>query len=150
MTTAVTTSSPDNPGNVIASAVDAEVAKFRELQEELEKLHTDVQLLGGQEAENEMVLQELDLISDDSSVYKMVGPVLIKQETEDSRQTVRKRLEFIRGEKEKLQSKVTAKEKRGQELSAKVQQMQAQLQQTTAQAVRAIQDQHKAGGGSNY
>jgi prefoldin beta subunit len=123
---------------------------FRELQEELEKLHTDVQLLGGQEAENEMVLQELDLISDDSSVYKMVGPVLIKQETEDSRQTVRKRLEFIRGEKEKLQSKVTAKEKRGQELSAKVQQMQAQLQQTTAQAVRAIQDQHKAGGGSNY
>lgn len=150
MTTAVTTSSPDNPGNVIASAVDAEVAKFRELQEELEKLHTDVQLLGGQEAENEMVLQELDLISDDSSVYKMVGPVLIKQDTEDSRQTVRKRLEFIRGEKEKLQSKVTAKEKRGQELSAKVQQMQAQLQQTTAQAVRAIQDQHKAGGGSNY
>jgi chaperonin cofactor prefoldin len=76
----------------------------------------------------------------------MIGPVLIKQDNEDSCQTVRKRLEFIRGEKEKLKNKLNSKEKQGNELSAKIQQMQSQLQQTTAQAVAAIQEQHKSAG----
>jgi prefoldin beta subunit len=147
MAATMNASSPENPGNVIASAVDAEVAKFRELQEEMQKLHSDMQQLQGQEAENEMVLQELDLLTEDSAVYKMIGPVLIKQDNEDSVQTVRKRLEFIRGEKEKLKNKLATKEKYGNELSTKIQQMQSQLQSTTAQAVAAIQEQHKAGQG---
>jgi prefoldin beta subunit len=58
--------------------------QFREMQEEVQKLHSDMQTLQGQETENEMVLQELDLLSEDSSVYKMIGPVLIKQDNEDS------------------------------------------------------------------
>jgi prefoldin beta subunit len=146
MATTMNASSPDNPGNVIASAVDAEVAKFREMQEEVQKLNSDMQTLQGQETENEMVLQELELLSEDSLVYKMIGPVLIKQDNEDSCQTVRKRLEFIRGEKEKLKNKLNSKETQGNALSAKIQQMQAQLQQTTAQAVAAIQEQHKSAG----
>jgi prefoldin beta subunit len=58
--------------------------QFREMQEEVQKLHSDMQTLQGQETENEMVLQELDLLSEDSSVYKMIGPVLNKQDNEDS------------------------------------------------------------------
>ena len=44
------------------------------------------------------VLQELDRLEADSTVYKMVGPVLVKQDLEESRQNVQKRIDFIKGE----------------------------------------------------
>ena len=39
--------------------------------------------------------QELDLLEDGAVVYKLVGPVLIKQELSEARLTVEKRLEYI-------------------------------------------------------
>ena len=51
--------------------------------------------LAQQENENELVLNELKLLGDDSAVYKLVGPVLIKQDLEEARSNVEKRLQFI-------------------------------------------------------
>jgi len=82
----------------MAAAVDAEVAKFRELQTEISELRSSQQTLIGQQNENEMVKQELDLLDDSSTVYKMVGPVLMKNDLDDAKQTVEKRLEYITGE----------------------------------------------------
>jgi prefoldin beta subunit len=140
--------SSDNPGNVLASAVDAEVAKFRELQEIIQKVRNDYQVVLGQMTENEMVQEELKLVGQESGdgdpvVYKMVGPVLIKQELEDATQTVQKRLEFIQQEQQKLTKKMEEREKQANEIAQKIQQMQTNLQQTTVQAVQAIADQHK-------
>lgn len=39
--------------------------------------------------------QELDLLEDDAVVYKLVGPVLVRQELSEARQTVEKRLDYI-------------------------------------------------------
>lgn len=39
--------------------------------------------------------QELAIIEGDAVVYKLVGPVLVKQDLEEARQTVDKRLEYI-------------------------------------------------------
>jgi prefoldin beta subunit len=108
-------SNPNNPGNILASAVDAEVQKFRVIQEDLQQLQTDLQIVMGQETENEMVEQELALMTDSAIVYKMIGPVLIKQPLEDATQTVKKRLEFIREEIKKMESKMSEKQKQGQE-----------------------------------
>ena len=83
----------------MAAAVDAEVAKFRALQSEIHELRSSQQTLIGQQKENEMVKQELDLLDEDSAtVYKMVGPVLMKNDLDDAKQTVDKRLEYITGE----------------------------------------------------
>ena len=87
-----------NIGENMAAAVDAEVAKYREIQEDIQKLRNDQQLLLQQKSENEMVKQELGLLNDGEQVYKMVGPVLMKNETEDAKQTVDQRLELIVGE----------------------------------------------------
>lgn len=139
-------SNPNNPGNILASSVDAEIKKFREIQEELHQLQQDVQLVLGQKTENEMVLQELAFLKPESStVYKQVGPVLMKQDPDEAKDTVEKRLEFITGEQKKLESKIAAKEKQGNELSVKIQKMQSQLQETTAAAVRSIAEQHQQG-----
>jgi prefoldin beta subunit len=87
-----------NPGEQMAKAVDGEYAKAREYQEEIQKMSGDRQTLMQQQSENEMVKQELALLDDNAQVYKLVGPVLMKNETEDAKQTVDQRLEMISGE----------------------------------------------------
>lgn len=82
----------------MAKAVDGEYAKAREYQEEIQKMSGDRQTLMQQQSENEMVKQELALLDDNAQVYKLVGPVLMKNETEDAKQTVDQRLEMISGE----------------------------------------------------
>ena len=79
----MTSTASDNPGSMLASMVDAETAKFRELQSELQKLQSDLQIVMGQRTEHEMVLQELELLKESNVVYKLTGPVLIKQKLED-------------------------------------------------------------------
>lgn len=37
----------------------------------------------------------MDLLDDDVTVYKMMGPVLVKQDPSEAKQTVSKRLEYI-------------------------------------------------------
>lgn len=42
--------------------------------------------------------QELELLTEGAAVYKLLGPMLIKQDEHEAKQNVQKRLEFIRGE----------------------------------------------------
>ena len=136
---------PNNPGNTLASAVDAEIAQFRELQEQLHGLRGDLQVLMGQQTENEMVQTELNLALKDEAIYKRVGPVLVRQELDDAKETVAKRLEFIQKEQDKLKTKLQSLEQQLQEKGRKIGEMQANMQRMTAQAVAAIQQQHQAG-----
>ena len=62
---------------------------------------------------NNMNMQELDLLSEDSCVYKLVGPVLMKVDLEESKGNVAKRLEFIEAEVKKLDDQIA--EKQGQQ-----------------------------------
>lgn len=45
-----------------------------------------------------LLLQELDLMKGDSEVYKLIGPVLVKQELVEAKQNVAKRMDYIKGE----------------------------------------------------
>lgn len=131
-----------NPGRILASAVDEEISKFRACQEELQRIRQDLSTVMGQETENEMVAMELDVLKDEDKVFKQLGPVLMRQDLEEAKGTVSKRLEFIRSEKKRLEQKANETEERGNALAVKIQKMQAGLQQTTADAVRAIAQQH--------
>lgn len=124
-----------------AAEIDDEIANFRDVQEQLQRARNDLQLVLSQLTENEMVKQELLLLDSSTNVYKMVGPVLIKNSLEDATETVSKRLEFINGEKKRLEDKSTDLESRANSIAVKVQQMQNQLQQATVAAVQQIKDQ---------
>eukprot|EP00957_Ditylum_brightwellii_P003091 235676-Ditylum_brightwellii.AAC.1 len=97
----------------------------------------------GQQNENEMVKQELDLLDDSANVFKMVGPVLMKNDLEDAKQTVDKRLEFITGELKKTEKSIEDKEKRSQEAAENVQKMQGAMQNAAAEAARQIAAQQQ-------
>ena len=79
-----------NPGRMLASAVDAEMARYRTLQSELDQLHRDLQVVRGQETETELVAAELAISQKlDESVYKLVGPALSKMRKRRSRPSKR-------------------------------------------------------------
>jgi prefoldin beta subunit len=131
-----------NPGGAMAAEVDKETANFREIEEQLQKVRSDLQIVMGQLTENEMVMQELDLLEGSTNVYKMVGPVLIKNSLDEAKDTVSKRVEFITAERKRLETKGQELESKGTEIATKVQQMQAALQQATVAAVQQVAQEH--------
>lgn len=54
--------------------------------------------LATQQSENQIVLEELESLEGDAQVYKSTGPLLVKQTTEEAREIVRKRLDFLQNE----------------------------------------------------
>ncbi|KAF9619374.1 hypothetical protein IFM89_006561 [Coptis chinensis] len=90
---------------------------LRELQRELENKANDVNKLQKdisknhevrkkytiQLGENEIVLKELDLVKEDANVYKLIGPVLVKQDVMEANANVRKRIEYITAELKRLE-----------------------------------------------
>ncbi|GMP87867.1 hypothetical protein CsSME_00040069 [Camellia sinensis var. sinensis] len=85
---------------------------MRELQRELESKGNDLSKLQKdiaknhqvrkkytiQLGENELVLKELDLLNEDANVYKLIGPVLVKQDLAEANANVRKRIDYISAE----------------------------------------------------
>uniref|UniRef100_A0A674JZK7 Prefoldin subunit 6 n=1 Tax=Terrapene triunguis TaxID=2587831 RepID=A0A674JZK7_9SAUR len=56
------------------------------------------QKLEAQLTENNIVKEELGLLDATNTVYKLIGPVLVKQDMDEAKATVSKRLDYIAGE----------------------------------------------------
>mmetsp|Transcript_19425 Transcript_19425/g.33332 ORF Transcript_19425/g.33332 Transcript_19425/m.33332 type:complete len:142 (-) Transcript_19425:268-693(-) len=137
----------DNLGSQVASAVDEKIQEFRTLQETVNTLRSDLGTLMAQRNENELVKQELDVCDQEASeggeaiVYKQVGPVLIKNDLSEAKETVEKRLEFISGEIKKTESLISKKEEQSQQLALKIQEMQSAMQKAAVEAAKAAAQQ---------
>ena len=53
-----------------------------------------------------MVLQELELLDEDSNIFKLIGPILVKQDPLEATTNVKKRLDFIQGEVDRLDAQL--------------------------------------------
>ncbi|KAL3804734.1 hypothetical protein ACHAWO_011459 [Cyclotella atomus] len=133
-----------NLGTQAAAEIDTQISKFRALQEELGQYNANFGTLMAQRNENEMVLKELEVCQAEDGeggecvVYKQVGPVLIKNDLDEAIETVKKRLEFITGEMDKIKTNITKKEEESQQLAAKIQEMQSAMQKAAVEAAKAI------------
>ncbi|KAI5436259.1 hypothetical protein KIW84_022649 [Lathyrus oleraceus] len=76
------------------------------LQKDIAKNHQVRKKYTIQLGENELVLKELDLLKEDANVYKLIGPVLVKQDLAEANANVRKRIEYISAELKRLDSTV--------------------------------------------
>lgn len=85
-----------------------------------------------------MVKQELDLLDESSVIYKIVGPVLMRNDLDDAKQTVEKRLEFIGGERKKLETALEKKQELANQTAQKVQELQGSMQRAAVEAARAV------------
>ena len=88
-----------------------------------------------------MVISEFKLLAEGSCVYKLVGPILAKQELSEATENVTKRIEFMDKEiarqdalESEFQEKITTK-------SNNIKQMQADFQKMAMQASQAADQQ---------
>ncbi|ORY60421.1 Prefoldin beta-like protein, partial [Neocallimastix californiae] len=79
------------------------VKEYQEIQKDFSKSVISRQQLESQKQENESIQQEFKELKDDAVIYKMIGPVLVKQDKADATQNVDKRLEYINGEIKRIE-----------------------------------------------
>merc|ERR1712088_30729 len=81
----------------------AQVEKFQKSYKDLQNIQQQVQehqkaasKLEAQLQENSMVLSEVELVDADSTIFKMVGPALIEQDTDEVKMNVKSRISHIK------------------------------------------------------
>ncbi|KAM7194000.1 Prefoldin [Rhypophila sp. PSN 637] len=121
-------------------------ARMQALSEEYTKLQNDLQdavgsrqRLEAQQQENLGVQKEFKKLKDDETIYKLIGPVLLKQDRAEAESTVNGRLEFIGTEISRLETQI-------KETQAKIEKKKNEIiqLQTSAQAAAAGQQAVKA------
>ena len=73
-----------------------------------------------------LAAQELELLEEDASVFKLIGPVLVKQELVEVKNNVSKRIEFIKNDISRLGDNIAAKEKQQDEVKKAIGALQKQ------------------------
>nr|XP_033341651.1 prefoldin subunit 6 [Megalopta genalis] len=90
----------------------SEVDKYKQVQKDYHKALSQRQQLDGQLNENIAVKKELDLLKTDNDVFKLIGPVLIKQDLEEAKQNVSKRMEYISSELKRVEELIVTLDKK--------------------------------------
>ncbi|KXS17560.1 Prefoldin [Gonapodya prolifera JEL478] len=106
--------------------LEGEVNALQEIQRQYNTAILNRQQLDSQLRENEAVKEEFAALKSESVVYKLIGPVLVKQDLVEAKSNVDKRLEFINGEikrAETLLKDLTNKQEKRQEQILKLKEM---------------------------
>lgn len=94
----------------IQKKMQKELEVYASTQKEYQKAVAQKQILDGQLNENKAVKDELVLLKKDAEVYKLIGPVLVKQDLEEAKQNVAKRMEYISKEVKRTDDHISALE----------------------------------------
>uniref|UniRef100_A0A7S0SJH3 Prefoldin subunit 6 n=1 Tax=Mantoniella antarctica TaxID=81844 RepID=A0A7S0SJH3_9CHLO len=106
---------------------------FQALQKDLNRSMSNRQQFVQQYNENDMVFKELEKLEEDANVFKLIGPVLIKQDLVEAKSNVGKRLEFITNETERLDKMVKSLENKQETKHREITELQKKVQALAAQ-----------------
>ena len=80
----------------IERLIQNEAGEIKKIETEYTKVVAGKRSLKEKLSENEMVLQELSAVKEESAtVYKLVGPILAKQDMSEAKTNVKTRLDYI-------------------------------------------------------
>ncbi|BBN04604.1 prefoldin beta subunit [Marchantia polymorpha subsp. ruderalis] len=82
--------------------LETQVSALSKIQKDITKNHQVRRQYTIQHGENEMVQKELELLDDEANVFKLIGPVLVKQDLVEAKANVSKRIEYITAELKRL------------------------------------------------
>ncbi|KAJ3686309.1 hypothetical protein LUZ61_015473 [Rhynchospora tenuis] len=112
--------------------LESEANALSKIQKDISKNHQVRKQYTIQMGENELVLKELELLKEDANVYKLIGPVLVKQDLAEAKANVKKRIEYISAELKRLdgilrdfENKQNSKKESIMKLQQKIQSVQA-------------------------
>ena len=88
----------------IQKKIDESAQEIRKIEAEYNKVVQGKRSMTEKKNENEMVMSELNLVEDEAAatVYKLVGPILAKQDLEEAKTNVKTRLEYIQKEIDRM------------------------------------------------
>ena len=86
------------------------------------------QTLESQQAENLAVQKEFAILSADSKIYKLIGPVLLKQDKNEAVSSVKGRLEFIDKEIKRTETRIKELQDGSEKKRMEVMQLQQSVQ----------------------
>lgn len=118
----------------IQKKLQTELENFKLAQKDYQKALSQRQQLDGQLNENVIVKQELDLMKGDSEVFKLIGPVLVKQDLEEAKQNVAKRMDYIKGELKRVDDMIASLDSKQDTHREKLSKLQQQFQQEQLKA----------------
>ncbi|TKA47523.1 hypothetical protein B0A54_01895 [Friedmanniomyces endolithicus] len=104
--------------------------EYQGLQTELTTIVTARQKLESQHTENK---SEFAGLADDAVIYKLVGPVLLKQDTSEAKSTVDGRLDYIEKEIKRVETNIKDVQVRSEGKKTEIMQMQSQMQRPAVQ-----------------
>lgn len=81
-----------------------------------------------QHGENEMVQKELELLEEDANVFKLIGPVLVKQDLAEAKANVNKRIEYILAELRRMEGTLKTLEEQQRNSQEEVMKLQQRIQ----------------------
>ena len=82
----------------LEARLQAASSDYQKLQIDYTNVVTARQKLDAQLTETEAVQKEFSTLKQSNTIYKLIGPVLVKQDQAEAKANVDKRLEFIRSE----------------------------------------------------
>lgn len=112
--------------------------EYQKLQADLSKAVEARQRLDAQLSENELVKKEFDQLTPENAVYKLIGPVLVKQDQVEAKSNVQTRLGFIRSEIKRVEGQIKEVEGKQEKKKAELIQVQNALQQQSHSSAPAL------------
>ncbi|XP_029368685.1 prefoldin subunit 6 [Echeneis naucrates] len=124
--------------DAIQKKLKVELEKYTQMQKDVSKSMSARQKLETQLTENNIVKEELDLLDSSNIVYKLIGPVLVKQELDEAKATVAKRLEYINGEIQRYETLLKDMEKKSEQHREVLSSLQQEFQKAQGLAIGKV------------
>lgn len=86
-------------------------------------------------------MSEFTGLTDESNIYKLVGPILAKQDLVDCKEQVQQRINFIEKELTRLETNEKDQEAKIKEKTENIKKMQGDFQRVVMQAQKAAEAQ---------
>ncbi|CAE6505168.1 unnamed protein product [Rhizoctonia solani] len=94
--------------------------EYQKVQDDIQTAVETHQRLDSQVNENQAVKKEFASLKPHNTIYKMIGPVLVKQEPEEAKSNVNKRIEFIKGEIARVEQQISDLNTKSEKIKAEV------------------------------
>ncbi|KAI4135672.1 MAG: hypothetical protein LQ347_000482 [Umbilicaria vellea] len=107
---------------------------YQKLQGELQFNVEARQKLEAQQQENHGVSKEFSKLAEDANIYKLVGPVLLKQEKSEAVLAVNGRLQYIEKESKRVEKLIGEIQEKSESKKMEVYRVQTQMQESQQQA----------------
>lgn len=118
--------------DILQSKLQEEVEKLQTVQKQHQKTLSARQTLDSQLNENKLVKDEMDGLESGANVFKLIGPAMVKQDVEEAKSNVNKRIDYIQGELKRQDELLKDLDKKQDEHRENLTSMQTQMQKLAA------------------